>query len=107
MIISMMTAYSQNWNLVWNEDFGVVEDSVIRDFPDPSMSVPGHQFDACAPISDGWYGITNSPWWAYNRKASCAMGSAAHFTGGADHTGNPNGGMLVVNVDKTGHGEAI
>lgn len=107
MIISMMTAYSQNWNLVWNEDFGVVEDSVIRDFPDPSMSVPGHQFGACEPIADGWYGITNSPWWAYNRKASCAMGSAAHFTGGADHTGNPNGGMLVVNVDKTGHGEAI
>ena len=107
MVISMVTAYSQNWNLVWSEDFGVVEDSVIRDFPDPTMSVPGHQFDECHPISDGWYGITNSPWWAYNRKAKCDIGSAAHFTGGADHTGNPNGGMLVVNVDKTGHGEAI
>ena len=107
MIISMMSAYSQNWNLVWSEDFGVVEDSVIRDFPDPTMSVPGHQFDECHPISDGWYGITNSPWWAYNRKAKCDIGSAAHFTGGADHTGNPNGGMLVVNVDKTGNGEPI
>ena len=107
MVISMVTAYSQNWNLVWSEDFGVVEDSIIRDFPDPSMSVPGHQFDECHPISDGWYGIMNSPWWAFNRKAVCDIGSAAHFTGGADHTGNPNGGMLVVNVDKTGNGEPI
>ena len=107
MVISMVTAYSQNWNLVWSEDFGVVEDSIIRDFPDPSMSVPGHQFDECHPISDGWYGIMNSPWWAFNRKAVCDIGSAAHFTGGADHTGNPNGGMLVVNVNKTGNGEPI
>ena len=39
------SVFSQgSWNLVWREDFGVVEDTVIKDFPDPTMSVPNHNF---------------------------------------------------------------
>lgn len=102
-----ISIFPQNWNLVWREDFGVVEDSVIKNFPDPSMSVPGHQFDECIQINDGYYGIANSPWWAFNRKEECHMASAAHFTPGGDHTGNLNGGMLIVNVGSEGKGEVI
>ena len=32
------------WNLVWREDFGVAEDTVIKDFADLSNTVPGHCF---------------------------------------------------------------
>lgn len=32
------------WNLVWREDFGVAEDTVIKNFADKSNSVPGHCF---------------------------------------------------------------
>lgn len=105
--MSIVSLLAQSWNLVWHEDFGTVEDSVIMDFPDPSMTVPDHQFDECWPIQDGYYGITNSTWWAFNRKKSCGMSSAAHFTAGGDHTGNKNGGMLVVNVGSEGNGEVI
>lgn len=105
--MSIVSLLAQSWNLVWHEDFGTVEDSVIMDFPDPSMTVPDHQFDECWPIQDGYYGITNSTWWAFNRKKSCGMSSAAHFTVGGDHTGNKNGGMLVVNVGSEGNGEVI
>lgn len=102
-----LTIHAQTWNLVWREDFGVVEDSVIKNFPDPSMNVPNHRFNECMPINDGYYGITNSTWWAFVRKRSCRMNWAQHFTAGGDHTGNPNGAMLLVNVGSQGHGEVI
>ena len=37
------TVFSQSWNLVWQEDFGVVPDSVYSDFADPSKTMPGHK----------------------------------------------------------------
>lgn len=142
LLLGAAQAHSQNWNLVWREDFGVAEDSVIKNFPDPSMSVPNHAFyedqrkcaagfehwDAaananvcdkfeivpgtrgvCGTIDDGYYGITNSTWWAYNRPHTegCAGdGNTSHFMAGRDHTGNKNGAMLVVNTG-TGAGEVV
>lgn len=50
----------------------------------------------CGQIDDGYYGIANSTWWAYNRFGACSL-TAGHFIGGRDHTGNKNGAMLIVN----------
>ena len=135
-----LLANAQTWNLVWREDFGVAEDTVIKNFADRSNSVPGHCFidderfcngqivwDAasnsnicdgfydcrlktggtagCGTIDDGFYGITNNTWWAYNRWTSCNM-NAGHFVAGKDHTGNKNGAMLVINSG-VGEGDAI
>ncbi len=132
-----MTLFAEDsWNLVWREDFGVAEDTVIKDFPDPNSTVPNHCFmenlryclketqnpttyqmectggyackegdGKCGTIDDGYYGITNSTWWAYNRWGECNK-SAGHFIGGRDHTGNKNGAMLVVNSG-VGEGDAI
>lgn len=104
------TAHSESWNLVWREDFGVAEDSVIKDFADPSMTVPGHTYDECANMHDGFYGIANSTWWCFHHKKSCDKKDAQHFIAGGDHTQNPNGAMLIVNVidkEEVGNGEPI
>ena len=108
LLSSALTAFSQgSWNLVWREDFGVVEDTVIKDFPDPTMSVPNHTFaSGCGTINDGYYGIVNSSWWAFNRPKSCRQ-EAWHLMAGRDHTGNEKGAMLLVNVGSAGQGEKI
>lgn len=122
LLLNSSAAMGQSWNLVWREDFGVAEDTVIKDFPNESMTVPRHSFAGyksepfygsagyieyhqkgewigeCGVIDDGQYGIANSTWWAYNRFASCKE-SAGHFVGGRDHTGNKNGAMLIVNSE--------
>ncbi len=89
------------WNLVWREDFGVAEDTVILDFADDSKKIIAHtcasSVSECTTINDMYYGIANSTWWAYNRKKSCKS-EAWHFQGGRDHTGNEKGAMLIVNV---------
>ena len=105
LLITSFAAHAQSWNLVWKEDFGVVEDSVIRDFADPSMSMQDHQFNECKAIGDGWYGITNSTWWSFQRKTSLNCNDPYlgdnNFYAGKDHTdpNNKQGGMLVVNVN--------
>ena len=106
-VLAALTCYADNWNIYWREDFGVVEDSVIKDFPDPSMTVPNHFFDACEWIYDGSYGIANSTWWAFIRKKDCNPNEAYNFTAGGDHTRNKNGAMLIVNVGGKGHQEPI
>lgn len=35
---------AHSWNLVWREDFGVAEDTIIKNFADQSNSVRGHCF---------------------------------------------------------------
>lgn len=103
MIFIPSVCHAQTWNRVWHEDFGVVEDSVIRDFPDPSMSMQDHRFNECHTIEDGWYGIMNNTWWSFRRKLSlnCSGMGGDHFYPGNDHTdpNNKQGGMLVVNVN--------
>lgn len=127
-----MTAivYSQSWSLVWREDFGVAEDTVIKNFADPTMTVPNHHFidyekvqtgydqgpiyeyvkrpsgkEQCGQIDDGFYGIANSTAWSYNRFKICE-GTGNYFTNGRDHTGNQNGAMLIINSG-AGIGETI
>lgn len=117
-----MNLFSQKWNLVWREDFGVAEDTVIKDFPDPSMSVPRHYFAVyqskehrnngildyhekgdsigeCGCIDDALYGIANNTRWAYQRFKHCGINDGGHFVAGKDHTGNKNGAMLIVNSE--------
>jgi len=112
LLITSFAAHAQSWNLVWHEDFGVVEDSVIRDFADPSMKVSDHRFGECEAIEDGWYGIMNNAWWSFRRKTSCGYGGVLgndNFFAGKDHT-DPNnyyGGMLVMNVNYDCEGEII
>ncbi|MBR4814205.1 MAG: hypothetical protein IKZ67_01940, partial [Paludibacteraceae bacterium] len=112
LLITSFAAHAQSWNLVWHEDFGVVEDSVIRDFADPSMKVSNHRFGECEAIEDGWYGIMNNAWWSFRRKTSCGYGGVLgndNFFAGKDHT-DPNnyyGGMLVMNVNYNCEGEII
>ncbi len=100
-------AFCGSWNIVWQEDFGVVEDSVCRDFADPNMSVPGHTVADVELMGDGYYGITNSTAWCFIHKKSVNPSKDYNFVPGRDHTGNTNGGMLVVNVDADGNGEPI
>ncbi|MEE1063305.1 MAG: hypothetical protein UH071_06510, partial [Paludibacteraceae bacterium] len=121
---------SQSWSLVWREDFGVAEDTVIKNFADPTMTVPNHHFidyekvqtgydqgpiydyvkrpsgkEQCGQIDDGFYGIANSTAWSYNRFKICG-GTGNYFTNGRDHTGNKNGAMLIINSG-AGIGETI
>ena len=95
-LILPTVAFCGSWNVVWQEDFGVVEDSVCRDFADPNMSVPGHKLADVEFVGDGYYGITNSTAWCFIHKNKIGP---CNFVHGRDHTGNKNGGMLVVNVD--------
>ncbi|MCK9155208.1 MAG: T9SS type B sorting domain-containing protein [Paludibacteraceae bacterium] len=93
-------------NQVWTDDFGVVDDSTRIDFADPSKSMPGHTFqgDTTASVQDGSYAIANSTYWCF----TVHQPNAQHFfTNGRDHTGNENGGMLVVNTDGTLEGQVI
>lgn len=105
-LILPTVAFCGSWNVVWQEDFGVVEDSVCRDFADPNMSVPGHKLADVEFVGDGYYGITNSTAWCFIHKNKIGP---CNFVPGRDHTGNKNGGMLVVNVDDdyVGDGEHI
>ena len=79
------TVFSQSWNLVWQEDFGVVPDSVYSDFADPSKTMPGHK---CAKqgelVDDELYAIVSH---VYNDP----MGSWWYEID--DHTGNKDGGL--------------
>ncbi|MCQ2234301.1 MAG: T9SS type B sorting domain-containing protein [Paludibacteraceae bacterium] len=88
-------------SLVWREDFGVVEDSARADFPDPSMSMPGHkvQLDMKEDVGDGYYALANSPIYC--------LGGGSFFKNGRDHTGNKDGAMLVVNTMGTMEGSVI
>ncbi|MBP5524209.1 MAG: T9SS type B sorting domain-containing protein [Paludibacteraceae bacterium] len=106
-LILPTVAFGGSWNVVWQEDFGVVEDSVCRDFADPNMSVPGHKVADKALMADGYYGITNSTEWCFVHKKDVNISQACNFVPGRDHTGNKNGGMLVVNVGGRGNGENI
>ncbi len=106
-LILSTVVYGGSWNVVWQDDFGVVEDSVCRDFADPNMSVPGHMVADVAHMADGYYGITNSTAWCFIHKKSINPFEDYNFVPGCDHTGNKNGGMLVVNVDGPGKGEHI
>ena len=101
------TVLAGGYNVVWQEDFGVVEDSVVRDFADPNMSVPGHKLAATFAMGDGYYGITNSTSWCFIKKKSVNTDRAYHFVPGRDHTGNKNGAMLVVNADFNAKGLTI
>ncbi len=123
VLLCCINLQAQNWNLVWREDFGVAEDTVIKDFPNTSMTVPRHSFAAyeskahynnmgvidyheqgefvgdCGYIDDGQYGIANNTRWAYKRFASCGLDDGGHFVAGKDHTGNKNGAMMIVNSE--------
>lgn len=123
-LCSVMSLNAQSWSLVWREDFGVAEDTVLKDFADPDKKVDGHYFaynakevygsdgkshleydpvpDKNRCIVDGTYGIANSGKWAWTRyeKADPIL------VPGRDHTGNQNGAMLIVNVG-SGIGEEI
>ena len=111
LLLSVLSldSYSQSWNLVWREDFGVAEDTVLKDFPDVSMTVPNHIYacavNECGTIDDGFYAIANSTYWSYNRPKACNK-NAGHFIAGRDHTGNEKGAMLIVNSG-AGQGESI
>ena len=100
LVLSCLFAPSRAYavyNVVWQDDFGVVEDSVVRGFANPNMSMPGY----ILAINNYWfldknhYGIMNSTKWSFIRKGFKT--EEQHFYAGRDHTGNPNGAMLVVN----------
>ncbi|MBO4333617.1 MAG: hypothetical protein J5875_10710, partial [Paludibacteraceae bacterium] len=106
-LLTPVSAFAGGYNVVWQEDFGVVEDSVVRDFADPNMSVPGHKLAATFAMGDGYYGITNSTSWCFIKKKSVNTEKAYHFVPGRDHTGNKNGAMLVVNAGFNAKGLTI
>ncbi len=92
------------YNIVWQDDFGVVEDSVVRDFANPNMSMPGYILAATSDLDEARYGIMNSTLWSFVKKKSVNPKVHYNFYPGGDHTGNPNGAMLVVNGAISGAG---
>lgn len=96
------SAFGQSWNMVWQEDFGVVPDSIYADFADPSKTMPGHKFATQGkPIQDGSYAILSRVY------ADLEFTGSWWYTLTQDHTGNKDGGMLVCNTDGTLEGEII
>jgi len=106
------SAFSQSWNLVWQEDFGVVPDSVYSDFADPSKKMPGH---TCAvqwgDVTDGKYTIVSRVYSGDPSKDNSKETWVGHggwwFPLKHDHTGNKNGGMLLCNTKGQLEGEVI
>ena len=99
LVLSCLFAPSRAYavyNVVWQDDFGVVEDSVVRDFANPNMSMPGYTLAVDGEFMDkDHYAIMNSTKWSFIRKGD--KKKVQNFAPGGDHTGNPNGAMLVVN----------
>ncbi len=99
LVLSCLFAPSRAYavyNVVWQDDFGVVEDSVVRDFANPNMSMPGYTLAVDGVyMRDNHYAIMNSTKWSFIRKGD--KNKRQNFAPGGDHTGNPNGAMLVVN----------
>lgn len=62
---------AQSWNLVWREDFGVAEDTVIKDFPDPTMTVPNHHFYTWRKVQTGWDSANNCATYEYVEGDDC------------------------------------
>ncbi len=114
-IISQLaiSAFAQSWNLVWQEDFGVVPDSVFGDFADPSKTMPGHKLsEQWGVVEDGYYTIVSKVYRGdpgiNNLKETGAWGHGSWwYPLKQDHTGNKNGGMLLCNTDGTLEGEII
>ncbi len=107
-----ISAFAQSWNLVWQEDFGVVPDSVYADFADPNKEMPGHRFATqWEAVGDGSYAIVSSVYSGTPGFENVAKGNWGHggwwYTLKQDHTGNKNGGMLLCNTDGTLEGEII
>ncbi|MCR5569972.1 MAG: immunoglobulin domain-containing protein, partial [Paludibacteraceae bacterium] len=92
---------------MWQDDFGVEEDSVVRDFANPNMSMPGHKLADKSHLNEACYGIMNSTAWSFIKKKSVYPYENYHFVPGRDHTGNPNGAMLVVNGRTTNAGDPV
>lgn len=98
LVLSCLFAPSRAYavyNVVWQDDFGVVEDSVVRGFANPNMSMPGYKLADNSRLVENCYGVMNSTKWAFIKKGS--KSTEQNFAPGGDHTGNPNGAMLVVN----------
>ena len=58
------------YNVVWQDDFGVVEDSVVRGFANPNMSMPGYKLADNSRLVENCYGVMNSTKWAFIKKGS-------------------------------------
>ncbi len=95
LAIGICNAHSAGYSLVWQDDFGVVPDSQRMDFPDPNKSMPGHTYesDTAVSVNDGSYAISNSTAWCLSR-----VKGETFFRLSRDHTGNTDGGMLIVNT---------
>lgn len=112
-------SFSQSWNLIWREDYGVIEDSIIGDVVDPavrqSLENGGNYLGMCQFFDNGYYGLVNSTWWAFQQSRKCKgvyTGSSniytgSNFTAGRDHTGNKNGAMFLINIESYSGGTVL
>ncbi|QJD77004.1 hypothetical protein [Spirosoma rhododendri] len=74
--------------LFFNEDFGA---GVGFGPPLSTTTVPGYTYTSTDPINDGSYGIVNNP------DQGDDFATQNVWLHGPDHTGNPNGRMLLIN----------
>jgi hypothetical protein len=77
--------------LFFNEDFGAG-----TGFGPPLSTVPGYAYTSTNPINDGFYGIVNNP------DQGDDFATSNVWLHGPDHTGNPNGRMLLINGSNPG-----
>ncbi|WP_461138206.1 beta strand repeat-containing protein [Spirosoma pomorum] len=92
----VVTDFCNSQILFFNEDFGAG-----TGFGPPfstTATVPGYTYRNTDPINDGQYGIVNNP------DQGDDFGGASNnvWLHGPDHTGNPNGRMLLINGSNPG-----
>jgi hypothetical protein len=83
-----VTDFCNSQLLFFNEDFGA---GVGFGPPLSTTIVPGYTYTGTDPINDGFYGIVNNP------DQGDDFGTPNVWLHGPDHTGNPNGRMLLIN----------
>ncbi len=85
----VVTDFCNSQVLFFNEDFGA---GTGYGPPLSTSVVPGYTYRSTDPINDGQYGIVNNP-----DQGDDFGGVNNVWLHGPDHTGNPNGRMLVIN----------
>lgn len=111
-------SFSQYWNRVWSQDYGVVKDSIVEDVENDDvrqfLEDSDNYLGECVYFDDGHYGRVNSTWWVFHQTEECRkytndsrVFNSDNFTAGRDHTGNDDGAMFLINIAYDSEGTVL
>jgi hypothetical protein len=89
----VVTDFCNSQILFFNEDFGA---GISFGPPLSATTVPGYTYQNTNPVDDGFYATVNNPDQADD------FATRDIWLHGPDHTGNPNGRMLLINGSSPG-----